>query len=196
MTVYVSLGSNKMPNLVKESKENARKRLEAMDLNLNILFLEEASQDIDKDKVIRTEPSADATLSKGQTVTVYVSTGDDRIKVPDVRGKSLDTAMTLLKNAGFDTNNIKVKESYDSSVSEVYHRAEHQGRQDGRQGQRDRDHGLHRAAHHAADHPAYDTARHDRADGRADAVAHGAASNRAHRQGAERLFTTFGTMRA
>ncbi len=118
VTVYVSLGSNKMPNLVKESKENARKRLEAMDLNLNILFLEEASQDIDKDKVIRTEPSADATLSKGQTVTVYVSTGDDRIKVPDVRGKSLDTAMTLLKNAGFDTNNIKVKESYDSSVSE------------------------------------------------------------------------------
>ncbi len=35
-----------------------------------------------------------------------------------MRGKSLDTAMTLLKNAGFDTNNIKVKESYDSSVSE------------------------------------------------------------------------------
>ena len=60
VTVYVSLGSNKMPNLVKESKENARKRLEAMDLNLNILFLEEASQDIDKDKVIRTEPSRDA----------------------------------------------------------------------------------------------------------------------------------------
>ncbi len=116
VTVYVSLGSNKMPELVKESEESARKRLEAMELNLNIISHEEASQDIDKGKVIRTEPSADATLSKGQTVTIYVSTGDDRIKVPDVRGKSLDTAMTMLKQAGFDKNNIKVKESYDSGV--------------------------------------------------------------------------------
>ncbi len=116
VTVYVSLGSNKMPELVKESEESARKRLEAMELNLNIISHEEASQDIDKGKVIRTEPTSGATLSKGQTVTIYVSTGDDRIKVPDVRGKSLDTAMTMLKQAGFDKNNIKVKESYDSGV--------------------------------------------------------------------------------
>ena len=46
VTVYVSLGSGKMPELKNQSKENAKSILDAMNLNLRITYLEEESDDI------------------------------------------------------------------------------------------------------------------------------------------------------
>ena len=100
VTLYLSLGSNKMPKLAGESREDAEKRLTMMDLNLKPGFLEEASDTVPKGYVIRTEPAEGATLSKGQQVTVYISLGSN--KMPDLVGESKNNAEVLLRDMEMD----------------------------------------------------------------------------------------------
>ena len=66
VTVYVSLGSGKMPELKNQSKENAKSILDAMNLNLRITYLEEESDDIASGNVTRTVPASDSQPSRGQ----------------------------------------------------------------------------------------------------------------------------------
>ncbi len=113
VTLYVSLGSNKMPNLKNESKENAEARLKAMELNLKVVYLEEESDSVEEGRVTRTTPAADSALSKGQQVTVYVSTGDGKVLVPQVLGFSKMEAIQLIRSAGLA---YEVNEVYDPVV--------------------------------------------------------------------------------
>ena len=113
VTLYVSLGSNKMPNLRNESKENAETRLKAMELNLKLVFLEEEDDDIEDGKVIRTSPAADSELTKGQQITLYISLGDGKVLVPQVLGFSKMEAIQLLRDAKLG---YEVKEIYDETV--------------------------------------------------------------------------------
>lgn len=100
VTVYVSLGSGKMPELKNQSKENAKSILDAMNLNLRITYLEEESDDIASGNVTRTVPASDSQLSRGQQVTVYVSKGSGKATVPPVTGLSVRDAIDLLTENG------------------------------------------------------------------------------------------------
>ena len=100
VTVYVSLGSGKMPELKNQSKENAKSILDAMNLNLRITYLEEESDDIASGNVTRTVPASDSQLSRGQQVTVYVSKGSGKVTVPPVTGLSVRDAIDLLAENG------------------------------------------------------------------------------------------------
>lgn len=113
VTLTVSLGSNKMPDLTGESKTNAEALLKAMDMGLKITFLEEASDEVEEGKVTRTDPVADTELKKNDTIKVYISTGDGKNAVPDVLGKSKNEAVSLLQQAGFV---VAVNEIYDDAV--------------------------------------------------------------------------------
>ena len=113
VTLYISLGSNKMPNLRGESKENAETRLKAMELNLKLVFLEEEDDDIAEGKVIRTSPAADSELTKGQQITLYISLGDGKVLVPQVLGFGKMEAIQLLRDAKLG---YEVKEIYDETV--------------------------------------------------------------------------------
>ncbi len=100
VTLYISLGSNKMPKLAGEAREDAEKRLTMMELNLKATFLEEASDTVPKGYVIRTEPAENTELVKGQQVTVYVSLGSN--KMPNLVGESKNNAEVLLKAMDMD----------------------------------------------------------------------------------------------
>ncbi len=113
VTLTVSLGSNKMPNLKGESKSNAEALLKAMDLGLRITFLEEASSEVAEGCVTRTDPAAGASLNQNDTIKVYISTGDGKAEVPDVLGKSENEARRLLEAAGFV---VRVNQIYDATV--------------------------------------------------------------------------------
>ena len=115
VTLVVSLGSNKMPELKNESKANAEALLEAMDMGLNITFLEEASDEVKEGCVIRTDPAAGTALKKNDTVKVYISIGDGKAEVPDVLGKSEAEAIRILEEAGFT---VSVNRVYDETVAE------------------------------------------------------------------------------
>ena len=115
VTVYVSLGSNKMPDLKWQTKENAGAMLVAMGLNLKAVYLEEEDDEVTEGYVIRTEPAAESDLSKGQQIRVYISTGDGKIAVPQVLGFDKMDAIDLLREAGLA---YEVNELYDAEVAE------------------------------------------------------------------------------
>lgn len=57
------------------------------------------SETVAKGSVISTDPDAGARIRDGGTVTAVISLGPERHAVPDVRGKTLDEAQTLLDAA-------------------------------------------------------------------------------------------------
>lgn len=100
VTLYISLGSNKMPKLEGESLEKAEERLNSMELNLKLSTLEEASETVPKGYVIRTDPEEGEELDKGQRITLYVSLGSN--KMPDLIGESKNNAEVLLNAMEMD----------------------------------------------------------------------------------------------
>lgn len=96
--LVVSLGpkTGKLANLTELTEQQARDNLNAMELELKIRVEEETSDEIAEGSVIRTDPEASTELTKGQTVTLYISTGKEMTKVPNVKGMTLNTAMDVL----------------------------------------------------------------------------------------------------
>ena len=105
--VTVSLGAEPpaktMDNLVGLKAEEAQKFLVGLDLKLHIINREITSADQPQGYVVRTEPAMDAKLSEGQTITLYISMGPEIVKekMPNVVGKDINEALTVLDEAGF-----------------------------------------------------------------------------------------------
>jgi eukaryotic-like serine/threonine-protein kinase len=100
VTLTVSAGPEtvNVPNVAGSSFEEAKERLEAD--GFQVARQDEADSNVDANDVIRTDPAADTPAPRGGTVTVFVSTGEEQVTVPDVSGQDADTAFDALANAG------------------------------------------------------------------------------------------------
>ena len=99
--VKVSLGSKTItvPNIVDSEVESAIAALDKLGIDYQII--KQQSNDVKENYVIRTQPAADAEISEGKTLFVYVSTGSDAVmvEVPDLLGKDKNTAIMMLSAA-------------------------------------------------------------------------------------------------
>ena len=120
VTLYISIGPQirkvDMPNLVNQAVANAKKLLDNQELGLVIVEKEEESAVVPAGLVIRTEPAANQKIQTGDTVTIYVSTGPKLVKMPNVEGKDLTTALEMLEYAGF--TQVKYDTYVDSDAPE------------------------------------------------------------------------------
>ena len=91
-------------------KQNAMSYLTALNLDLNIDTRDEESDDVEEGMVISTNPVAGTTINRGDSVTIILSSGAAKIKVPDVSGYSASEAEKAVREAGFTP-----KLSYDNS---------------------------------------------------------------------------------
>ena len=98
-----------VPDLENMTAKEARAALQKLGLK-DASGTAEYSDSIDKNHVARQEPAAGSKVSKGATITYYLSAGKEGKDVPDVKGKSEGDAMAILQNAGF-----KVTTQYESS---------------------------------------------------------------------------------
>ncbi|MCQ9211144.1 MULTISPECIES: Stk1 family PASTA domain-containing Ser/Thr kinase [unclassified Streptococcus] len=87
-----------VPDVVGKDFDEARIELEAA--GFVVKDTQEHSDSVEVNKVISTDPKANSSKTKGSTITVTVSRGAERNQVPNVTGKSLETAMQELKAAG------------------------------------------------------------------------------------------------
>ena len=110
ITVVVSLGKEEevettMEDLTTDLTEaDARSFLADMDMDLQVEVEVEYSDTVAAGIVIRTEPAYGETLTRGQTVTLYVSQGPAKVKqeaVPGLIGLKESVAIALLKGTGF-----------------------------------------------------------------------------------------------
>ena len=88
----------RIPSLAGMSLKEAKATLS--NLNLSLAVKEEIfSEDVPKGKVIDSDPSGGGKVRKNGTVYVTISGGQERIKVPELLGLTLDAATTTLSKA-------------------------------------------------------------------------------------------------
>ncbi len=87
-----------IPDLQNFLQEDAEERLTNDGLKVEVE--EEMSEDVDKGRVIRTEPPAGEEVEEGSTVLLIVSSGPDQLQIPDVRGKTQQEAIDQLEELG------------------------------------------------------------------------------------------------
>jgi len=80
---------------------------------------EEFSDSVAEDVVIRQNPPAGDELAEGGTVTIFVSKGTEKVKVPDLRQKSLETARQLLNDAGLTLGGISEEPNSDFDAGTI-----------------------------------------------------------------------------
>ena len=104
-----------MHNLVNMTEDQARNRLESLDMGLVIKIVEEHSSEIVVGNVIRTDPEPSVMLTQGQTVVLYVSKGPESGKMPNLVGMEVNAAKELLNKQNLNLQ-IEVVEEYDSET--------------------------------------------------------------------------------
>ena len=106
--------TDEMLDLVGKSKDNAKELLDTLkDLGLTVVFDEEFSTEVEKGNVCRTEPGVGAILTKGQTVTLWISQGPRTAVMGDLVNRTKADAQVLLDN--MEGMNLKVRFEEESS---------------------------------------------------------------------------------
>jgi serine/threonine-protein kinase len=75
-------------------------------LGLTAVRADAFSDTVPKDQVISTAPAAGASVDRGGKVTVTISKGPDMVGVPDVGGKSVQEATTVMQQTGLQIGNV------------------------------------------------------------------------------------------
>lgn len=107
-----------LPNLVGMSKEEAQKETENLKLKFEIKT-EEFNKEVPEGFIISQDPKyiEKYNVKEGSTIIVVVSKGQEKTKVPNVKGKSQEEALQLLEEANLKAEIIEetsktVKEGY------------------------------------------------------------------------------------
>lgn len=113
----ISLGSDKVKIRSGEYVGRMKKYLVTMlrPYDLKIEFKEEANEDAPKDQILRLDP-AEGSFGKGDSLTVYVSSGPAYVTVPTVLRHTTSQAEAVLHDANLALGTVT--EAYDEEVSE------------------------------------------------------------------------------
>ena len=79
----------------------------------------EASDNVESGKIARVSPSAGSKVRAGSTITGYVSSGSQKVTVPDVTGMSQDQARNALTQAGLSVGNVNTVDEAGASQGRV-----------------------------------------------------------------------------
>jgi serine/threonine-protein kinase len=115
VSIVLSVGIEQVgvPDVTDMTEAEAIDALRAAGLDYD-KTIDEYNTEIEKGKVIRTDPEANAPVEKGRRVVLYVSAGAETVKVPDVLNKPLADAKAELEAVGFK---VKVVEKFNDSVA-------------------------------------------------------------------------------
>ncbi len=111
VTVIVCASAEKapVPDVKGMDSDQAKDKLEDAGFSVNREY--EFAADVETGKVIRQDPGASTELNKGETVTIYISQGTEKVKVPNVVGKTEADAKSALQAAGFSVGTVTQENS-------------------------------------------------------------------------------------
>jgi serine/threonine-protein kinase len=89
-----------VPNVIGATESDAVQKLH--DAGYHVTIGQAFDETVPKGHVINTDPDADARLTKGDTVSVVVSSGKRHYTIPNVKGEDPDTARQRLLDIGPD----------------------------------------------------------------------------------------------
>lgn len=99
LKVSGGIGQGEVPDVIGLTEVNARARLDQEKFNVSVL--RQNDNTVAKDLVIKQDPGPREKRDRGATVTIVVSDGKAEVVLPDVAGKSSQTAKNDLAAKGF-----------------------------------------------------------------------------------------------
>jgi serine/threonine-protein kinase len=116
--VYALFRSNEtplvdVPSVIGQTEEEARNELEALEFVMVVAEERLPSDEIPEGSVVEQQPDEGTKLEENGEVTVTLSSGPEENEVPDVTGRTLDQAATILGNAGFTVDSQPQEEPSD-----------------------------------------------------------------------------------
>lgn len=102
----------KVPALVNLTEGDAVEKLEKADLKASVIY--DTSDTVLQGYVIKQNPESGTEVDRGFSVTIIVSKGVGKVKVPSLSGVSKDMAEKLLNDVGLKLGNVS--SDYDGSV--------------------------------------------------------------------------------
>jgi eukaryotic-like serine/threonine-protein kinase len=117
LTVSAGPGTARVPDLTGQPRSAARKQL--TDLGFDIAEEQQASDSVTENRVIGTRPDVGTELDKGSSVTLLLSSGKERVAVPDVKGLTADEAKTTLESIGFTVTSTEQETTDADQVGKV-----------------------------------------------------------------------------
>lgn len=91
-----------MPDLVKKTQNEVYSELEPLGISSkNVTIKYEFSNDVEQDKVIRTQPPAGNIINKKTPIVIYLSQGPEGKKLDNYVGKIASEVKTQLENDGY-----------------------------------------------------------------------------------------------
>ncbi len=119
ITIYVRKAKEpkklKMIDLTGKTKEEAEQMLKDLGYLGEVKYLEEPSESLKEGLIIKQTIQEGIEFNDNEEITLTVSTGSDKLDVPDTTGQASDAAKVALENAGFV---VRMEYSEDSNKSD------------------------------------------------------------------------------
>ena len=106
-----------MPDLLGNVYQTAKIKLQQYDLNLNVMREEAFSDEYPVGQIMETQPKLGTALKKGDTVTLIVSKGAEKITVPTFVGMSYERAKNEAEKLGLKVGTPEYR-YYDPTANE------------------------------------------------------------------------------
>lgn len=106
-----------MPDLLGNVYQTAKIKLQQYDLNLNVMREEAFSDEYPAGQIMETQPKLGTALKKGDTVTLIVSKGAEKITVPTFVGMSYERAKNEAEKLGLKAGTPEYR-YYDPTANE------------------------------------------------------------------------------
>ncbi len=106
-----------MPDLLGNVYQTAKIKLQQYDLNLNVMREEAFSDEYPAGQIMETQPKLGTVLQKGDTVTLIVSKGAEKITVPTFVGMSYERAKNEAEKLGLKVGTPEYR-YYDPTAKE------------------------------------------------------------------------------
>lgn len=110
LTVSGGEAQIKVPNFAEMNLDSVKRTLKSLGLEIGTVN-EEYSDSVPRGEVISQSPNANESVDKGSKVNVTISKGKEikniTLNIPDVSGKSVDEAKSILSSAGVEANAVK-----------------------------------------------------------------------------------------
>ena len=113
VTLTVSSGREitDVPDLTGLTPQEAATKLEKAGLKLNDDLQRGTSDTVEDGKIMSQNPAGGTQISKGSKVSVTVSTGHEKVKVPAMRGMNIDQVESTFESLGLKTTRVDVDSS-------------------------------------------------------------------------------------
>jgi eukaryotic-like serine/threonine-protein kinase len=127
ITVSTGPGQATVPAVAGLPTEEAEAQMEQAGFETRI---ERAfSDDVERGRVIDTQPGSGSVVERGTTVVLRVSRGVEQVEVPDVVGESADDARVALGDAGLRAGSVSEEENADEEPGTVLEQSPAAGEQ-------------------------------------------------------------------